>query len=531
MSIVSQIPFQTIPGFSRLVSDYITAAPALRHLYKYDFNIDAFAQVIADKAQDKTDRALLVSVLRKQYKNIDASDKTKQNIESLWSPDTFTITAAHQPCVLLGPVFNIYKISSTINLANQLKAKYPDKNFVPVFWMGSEDHDFNELGNTFIYGKKIEWPAAAGEAGAFGRRKLDTFGTVLDEAQAILGESSKPIIDKLRAGLGQFTRFGEYTRYVINELFAETGLVVIDQDDAELKKAFAPIIADELHNSNSIKALEGNLKWLIENYSVQAQPRDINLFYLGGNSRERIIKTDDGYVVNNTNVRFSDEQMKNMVETTPEVFSPNVILRPVYQELILPNLAFIGGAGELSYWLELKPVFEQHRVNYPMIVMRTSMTILNHASEKKLEKLGLSVIDFFGNIDQVISSFVKSKLSADIQFEAEKKSMEAMFDGIASKAETVDPTLKGTVMAEKQKQLNALEGLASRIVKAEKRKQEESINQIKALQQVIAPDDSWQERVENFLPFYLKDSNYINTIVESADPFSRSMLVINLDRS
>ena len=145
MSIVSQIPFQTIPGFNRLVGDYITGNPALRHLYKYDFNIDSFAQVIADKAKDNTDRALLVSALKRQYKGIEASDKTKLNIDSLLSPNTFTITAAHQPCVLLGPVFNIYKISSTINLANQLKAKYPANNFVPIFWMGTEDHDFDEL--------------------------------------------------------------------------------------------------------------------------------------------------------------------------------------------------------------------------------------------------------------------------------------------------------------------------------------------------------------------------------------------------
>lgn len=524
MSIVSTIPFQTIPGFSRLVSDYISGNPALRHLYKYDFNIESFAQVMADKAKDNTDRALLVSVLKRQYNNVAASDKTKLNIESLLSEKTFTITAAHQPCVLLGPVFNIYKISATINLALQLKAKYPDNNFVPVFWMGSEDHDFDELGHTYIYGKKVEWPAAPGEAGAFGRRKLETFVNVLNEAELILGESGKSLIEKLRAGLDKFTRFGEYTRYVINELFADTGLVVIDQDDAELKKKFAPIIADELENSSAIKALQDNLKWLDQNYSVQAQPRDINLFYLSDNSRIRIVKTDRGYEAG-VPLSFGEGLGERSV-----FLSPNVILRPVYQELILPNLAFIGGAGEVSYWLELKPVFDHHKVNYPMIVMRTSITVLNNASLRKLEKLGLSTLDFFGNIDQVISNFVKSKLSADMQFDTETKSLETLFDSIVGKAETVDPTLKGTVLAEKQKQLNALEALEGRILKAEKRKQEDSINQIKALQQIIAPDNSWQERIENFIPFYLKDPNYIQHIVDIADPFGRAMLVVNLDQ-
>ncbi len=529
MSIVSTIPLTSIPGFSRLVADYISGHPALRHLYKYDLNIDAFAQVMADKANDPIDRPLLVSVLKKQYHNVEASDKTKLNIESLLSPDTFTVTAAHQPCVMLGPVFNIYKISSTINLANQLKAKYPAKNFVPVFWMGSEDHDFDELGSTYIYGKKVEWPAAEGEGGAYGRRRLDTFVSVLNEAELILGEAGKPLIDKLRAGLDKFTRFGEYTRYVINELFADTGLVVIDQDDAELKQRFAPIIKDELEHSSAIKALDPALKWLEQNYSVQAQPREINLFHLGANYRERIVRTDDGYAVNNTEVRFPYAVMQKLVEDTPEVFSPNVILRPVYQELILPNLAFVGGAGELSYWLELKPVFEHHKVNYPMLVMRSSMTVLNTGQLRKLEKLGLTVADFLGNIDTLISNFVRSKLSAEMQFDEETKSLETLYDSIAGKAESVDPTLKATVLAEKQKQLNALQALEGRILKAEKRKQEDAINQIKALHTAIAPQNSWQERIENFSSFYLRDPQYIRNMVEAADPLLQSMLVVNLD--
>ena len=420
MSIVSQFPFSSIPGFSRLVADYMAGKPELKHLYKYDFNIDSFAQVMADKANDNTDRELLVRVLKSQYEGIASSEMTRQNIEALLDKNTFTITAAHQPCVLLGPVFNIYKISSTINLALQLKVKYPDKNFVPVFWMGSEDHDFEELGSTYIYGKKIEWPARDGEAGAYGRRKTDGFETILEEALAIAGEPAKPLIDKLREGLKTFTTFGPFTRYLINELFAETGLVVIDQDDAKLKQKFAPVILDELKNSSAIKAIDSNVKWLSTNYNAQATPRDINLFYLRDNSRERIIRAEDSYAVNNTSLKFSYSDLENLAVTKPELFSPNVILRPVYQELVLPNLAFVGGAGELSYWLELKPVFEYHKVNYPVLVMRSSMTVINASIQKKLDKLGLTVLDFFGDIEQVISAFVKSKLSPDIEFNTEK---------------------------------------------------------------------------------------------------------------
>jgi bacillithiol biosynthesis cysteine-adding enzyme BshC len=530
MPIVSAIPLQLIPGFTKLVGQYLTDNPALRHLYKYDFNIDAFTQIIADKSNDNTDRELLVRVLKKQYVNVTMTEHTALNIELLHAGTTFTVTAAHQPCVLLGPVFNIYKIASTINLANQLKAKYPEHNFVPVFWMGSEDHDFEELGTTVIYGKKIEWPAGEGEGGAFGRRRMQSFEKVLDEALAILGEPAREFIDKLREGLTKFKTFGPYTRYLINELFGETGLVVIDQDDAELKQKFSPIIADELKNSSAIKAIGSTIKWLNDNYTIQATPRDINLFYLGDNSRERIIKSKDAYEVNNTALTFTEAEILELASSKPELFSPNVILRPVYQELILPNLAFIGGAGELSYWMELKSVFEYHKVNYPMLVMRASMTMINNGIEKKMIKLGLTATDFLGNIDQTINSFVKSKLSDDIHFEEEKRNVALMFDSFSDKAEKVDPTLKATVQAEKQKQLNALDALEGKIVKAEKRKQEESINQIRSISQTFVPDQSWQERIENFLSFYVKDKSFVDNSVKLANPFSRDMLIVNQDR-
>ena len=217
----------------------------------------------------------------------------------------------------------------------------------------------------------------------------------------------------------------------------------------------------------------------------------------------------------------------SLVASDPGSFSPNVILRPVYQEMILPNLAFVGGAGELSYWLELKGVLEYHKVNYPMLVMRSSITMINSGIEKKMTKLGLSAIDFFGNVDQTINAFVKSKLSADIQFEEEKKTFASLFDSFANKAEMVDPTLRQSIMAEKQKQLNALEALEGKILKAEKRNQEESINQIRNLYQTFTPDHSWQERIENFIPFYAKDNSFVIESIKLADPFARAMRIIS----
>ena len=520
------IPLHSIAGFSPLVADYLMSSPTLRYLYKYDFNIEAFKEIIADKATNHTDRNLLVSVLEKQYEGIVPNALTKANIESLRSENTFTITAAHQPCVLLGPVFNIYKISSTINLALQLKAKYPNNNFVPIFWMGSEDHDFEELGNTCLYGKRVEWLPADGSGGAIGRYNIDHFEKVIDEVETIIGEPSKAFTTILRDGLNRFTTFGAYTRFIIHELFGDFGLVVIDQDDPQLKKSFGSIIAEELQHSTASKVVEPTIKWLSDNYHAQAAPRDINLFYLDKNSRNRIVKTDTGYQVHNTNLLFTHDEMLTLATTQPECFSPNVILRPVYQELVLPNLAFIGGAGELSYWLELRAIFEHFGVNFPMLVQRSSFTIVTAATQKKMDKLGLSVADFFDDVEAIISRYVKTKLSDEVLLDKEKKELETIFANITAKAEKVDITLTGAVNAEKQKQLTAIDAIAGKILKAEKRKQEESITQIRAVHQAIMPNGSWQEREENFLPYFTNDPNFISRVIKQANPLEMTMNII-----
>lgn len=529
-ALISKTPLPEIPGFSKLIGDYLKGEKNIRHLFKYEYRLDSFKEIIIDKAKDPTNRELLVKVLKKQYADIELSPATDANIAALLSSATFTLTAAHQPCVLLGPVFNIYKIASAINLAQELNSRQPENHFVPVFWMGSEDHDFEELSSTYVLGNKIEWPAHEGEAGAYGRRSLDGFEVVLNEAQAFAGGQALPLLEKLKEALSRFRTFGAYTRYLLHELFGEHGLVVIDQDDAELKQQFKSIIADELQFSTAAPCIGQSVDWLEKNYSVQASPREINLFYLSSNSRERIIRAEEDFAVNNTGLRFSRAQMLEMADKQPELFSPNVILRPLYQEMTLPNLAFIGGAGELSYWMELKDLFDHYRINFPMLVMRASMTVINSSAEKKMAKFGLSAAGLLGKPEHLVNRFIKSTLSGEAQLEKEKLSIAELFDAVAQKAENIDPTLKASVLGEKQKQLHALEALEAKFLKAEKRRQEETVSQLKALSNTFQPFQNWQERVENFLAFYSKDPNFIKNAVELAAPFEGAMLVINQDR-
>jgi bacillithiol biosynthesis cysteine-adding enzyme BshC len=505
-----------------LVKDYIKNTASLSSLYSHPFSIEGFEKAIQDKSNTDIDRALLVEVLKAQYEQIETSEIVRANIQSLSSDKTFTVVAAHQSCLFLGPLYNIYKISCAINLSKQLKNAFPAYNFVPVFWLGTEDHDVEELSSVNVNGKKITWQHTS--KGASGRWSTETLNAAFDELKTI-NSGNPELISLIESGLKKFTSFGAFTQFFVNEIFKEYGLVVLDQDNPKLKRKFTSIIRDEIFNSRAMKVLKPSIAFLEANYKVQAKPRDINFFYLGHNFRERIVfsEASQQFEVMNTGISFTREELESEIERTPERFSPNVIFRPLYQEVILPNLAFIGGGGELSYWLQLKPLFDYCKVPFPLLGLRNSAIILTEPISKKLTKLQLSVANFMNGEEQVVNEFVKQQINPDLYLSEELKSVGAVFDRIVEKATAVDATLNQSALTEKQKALTSVQNIESKILKAEKRKQETSVNQIRSVYSAIFPSGNFQERVENFIPYYSPE--FIASLVRVLNPFHHTVKV------
>lgn len=481
----------------QLVNDYIQGKGETRQFYKYLPHIDAFKQIIEDKAKDDIDRALLVKVLKNQYAGITSGQAVEKNIAALSLNNTYTVTAAHQPCLFMGPLYNVVKICAAINLSLQLKQRYPENNFVPVFWMGSEDHDMDELNHAYVKGKKLQWE---GGSGPVGRLSSELIKPLLPALKDLTGDTAA--VSALEEAVFNYASVGKVTQAFLNTLFKEHGLVVIDQDDALLKARFASVIEDEIFNKRAFTVLQESVKQLETLYKVQASPREINFFYLGEGFRERIVTGDeDSYAVNNRAEVFSAGEMKAAIKSAPESFSPNVIMRPLFQEMVLPNLAFIGGGGEISYWLELKPLFDYYKVNFPALVLRNSVAILPNAIKTKIEKAGLSVADVFRDPEKVLSEKVKEQADGQLSLSAYRAELEKIFEGIAQKAGAVDTTLTQSAAGEKQKALNALDNLEAKMLKAEKRKQETLSNQLWAIHEAIFPQEKLQERFESFIPY------------------------------
>jgi bacillithiol biosynthesis cysteine-adding enzyme BshC len=318
------------------------------------------------------------------------------------------------------------------------------------------------------------------------------------------------------------------TRFLANELFKKDGLVIIDGDSKELKKLFIPYAKEELlHQTSFKKVSESNL--LLESYKIQVNPREINLFYIEDNSRERIIFDNNRYKINTTLTEFSEAELLSDLENHPEKFSPNVILRPLYQEVILPNLCYIGGGGEIAYWLELKSNFDYNKVPFPILLLRNSVVLATEKRLKKAANLGLTWADLFLNQDDLINLKTKEYSQFTIDFSEQKDALKKQFEKLESIAHQTNTSFLGAVKAQETKQIKGLENLEKRLLKAEKRVHSDTLERITLLQNELFPNQSLQERQVNFSEFYEAfGADLISKLGYELDPLRTDFTIIKL---
>jgi len=520
------IPFEETKQFSKLFLNYINGEPQLRSFYSYTPEIASFKQAIADKRKEDTNRQLLVKVLKEQYEK--AKLDLPLSVESLTQENTFTVCTGHQLCLFTGPLYFIFKIISTINLADELKKQYPENNFVPIYWMASEDHDFQEIASIHLFGKTIEWKNQTG--GAVGRLNTASLQNVIDELKQLLGESenAKDLIQLFSDAYINHSNVAEATLYIVNQLFSQYGLVILNADDYLLKNELGKILKDDIFNNTNHKLVSASIAELEKTgIKPQVTPREINVFYMKEHIRERIEKEGNTYKVLNTDITFTKNELDEEIDLQCDRFSPNVVLRPLYQQKILPNIAYVGGPGEIAYWLEYKAMFDYHKINFPILIPRNFALISDEKTEQQIQKLGISKTDLFKDIDVLIKEFVSKNASAVISLKEQEDKLTVIFRELAEKVSAVDTTLKATVEAELQKTLGSLKNMEHKLLKSEKQKQETNINQIKKLKNKFLPEGILQERYDNFAPYYLKSGkNWIADLKEAFNPFEFKVLIL-----
>ncbi|UUC47243.1 bacillithiol biosynthesis cysteine-adding enzyme BshC [Flavobacterium cerinum] len=524
------ISYQESNYFTRLIVDYLDKKTETQSLYHRFPTLENFRNQLEEKAAhfSSDHRNKLADVLEKQYAATTASAATLQNITLLKDENTFTITTGHQLNLFTGPLYFLYKIISTINLTKELKAAYPTYHFVPVYWMATEDHDFEEINYFNFKSKKIKWNRdSSGPVGRLSTEGLDSVFDVFSKELGI-GNNAESLRQLFKNAYLKHTNLADATRYLANELFKEQGLVIIDGDNEALKREFIPYVKQELLEQTSFQNVTATSD-LLKAYNIQVNPREINLFYIEDQLRERIVYENGKYFVNGTSRWFTTEEILDELERCPEKFSPNVIMRPLYQEVILPNLAYIGGGGELAYWLELKSFFEASGIPFPILLLRNSALLATQKQAQKADKLGLSWADLFKKQPDLINEKVAGFSEFTIDFSEQRAHLEQQFAKLREIANQTDPSFSGAVNAQEKKQLKGLDNLEKRLLKAEKRNHHEQLSRITSLQNELFPNQNLQERIANFSEFYLEyGENLIPELFRQLKPLEQDFTVITL---
>jgi bacillithiol biosynthesis cysteine-adding enzyme BshC len=517
--------------FSRIATDYVSQAAGLQPFFQHQPTLDGIRQAITARQQFSTNRKLLVDELQKQYATVSRSAAVTENIQSLLSPDTFTVTTAHQNNIFTGPLYFVYKILHAISLSAQLKKELPQYHFVPVYYIGSEDADLEELNHIYLDGEKLVWDTQ--QKGAVGRMKIDAaLLKLIDrmEGQLSVQPYGKEIIGMVRQHYKSGDTLQHATFSFVNVLFAEYGLLILLPDNAALKKQMVPVFEDDLLHQTASGIVEKTAARIqAAGYKTQAHPREVNLFYLKDDMRERIEPRGDEYEVLNAGLPFSKDKILAELQWHPERFSPNVILRGLYQETILPNIAFIGGGGELAYWLELKDLFENYKVPYPALVLRNSFLVVEEKWQDKMNKLGFGLEEFFSKEQDLLNRLVKRDTANKLKLNGTLSQTEALYAAIKQQAVAIDTTLERHVDALRQKTVYRLQELEKKMLRAEKRKFSDQQRQIQAIRQQLFPKDGLQERYDNMSYFYAKwGRSFIDQLYKHSLGLEQEFVVLNV---
>lgn len=501
MEKIENISFQDIGSIPQLIKDFLNKKLKDFNNFVFDENLVKSKTGNKQKFFTSEKREILSKVLHKQLSYLQISESQEFNLNSILSENTFTVTTGHQLNLFTGPVFFIYKILQTIKLAEVLNENHPESHFVPIFWMATEDHDFDEINHFRTENDFFEIKEKSG--GAVGKIEVEDAFFISQFAEdfkdSVFGTE---LILIMKNAYRKGNTLAEATRILVHELFSEYGLLIIDGDEYELKNQMKTVFKNELLNEMLFNSTKSKVDFLKSEYGkVQVNPREINLFYLS-ETRNRIDKSGDRYHIVDTDKSFSEKEILSELENSPEKFSPNAVLRPAFQESVLPNIAYIGGNAEIMYWLELPDYFSEAGIPFPFLVPRNSMLMISEKNFTKIQKSGLDFKDFLQDFATLSKDFLLDKNEILESIQQKEEMLKNQFSELRLNAELTDKTFGNLVAAEETRQLKSFDKMRKRLLRAEKIKQKEKLERLENLFLEIHPRGIWQERVYNFSVFY-----------------------------
>jgi bacillithiol biosynthesis cysteine-adding enzyme BshC len=495
------INFSDIPGHNNLFLDYLYEFENVKEFYKYNFRDQEQFEEIFKKISEseRINPSLLKKNLLTQYSGLTTSNKTRKNIDLLSKDNTLAVVTGQQLGLLGGPMYTFYKIITTLKLSKRLNDKYDDYTFVPVFWMEGDDHDFNEVRSINVIGNENTIKNIGYKEQIDPDDAKKSVGTLeLDDA---LDDFFNVLDDNLRK-----TEFKDTSsfRELIHSLFDEYGLVILNPSDKKVKEILKPVFRKEIVDFREHTEKLVNVSARLEEvYHAQVKVKPVNLFYSTDDGRYSIEPVENEFRLRRKRISFSQEGLLEKVDKEPERFSPNVLLRPICQDYLLPTAFYIGGPSEISYFAQVTSLYEFYKLQTPIIYPRSSATLLESNINKTLDKYNISFNDIFMGADELKKKVVDSltENNVDDVFAETEQDVELAIDRLRERLYDVDKTIADTSKKYRSKIFNSLNELKSKAEQAENQKFEVTLRQMERASTMLFPSNNLQERELNYTYF------------------------------
>lgn len=509
LSSTSRLPFDSFGSFPKLFKSYLSDYPSVAEFYPGDFRDPEVRRKAAAAAADfPRDRERLVEILLDQNERWGGDEKVRGNIESLRSPDSAAVVTGQQVGLLIGPLYTPYKIITVLQLAERL-AEETGRPVVPIFWLEGEDHDFQEISGIKIFHNSgtasLQYhgnaPAESGNHGPVGRLVLtEEIEQITAEIDALLPptEFKEKVLGAIREAYRPGVTLLDAFARLLRAIFKDSGLILIDPGDIRLKQLSAPLFKKELQEFTETYArLEEVSSRLQDRFHVQVHPRPVQLFLIDEDGRFSLNAGDDGFSLRGKQATYDLDELLAFSDSRPEKFSPNVVMRPLMQDYLLPTAAYVAGPGEISYFAQFKPIYEWAGIPMPVIYPRATVTLVEHRIRKQLERYDLNLLDFEGDIETLFRRVVLSELDVDLEgaFETATKQLREIVSTLKPAIQQVDASLLKSSEALRVTLEKEIGKFKDRVVKAEKRRHDELYGRLEKARDQLFPGGKLQERV------------------------------------
>ena len=511
------INYSDLPDYQNLFLDYLYEFDNVSKFYPKNFReIENYNRTLEDlKNYIRPHREEVSDIIRKQYSDYKISKQTDTNIESLKSENTFAVVTGQQVAIFGGPLYTFYKVITTIKLCSQLKEKYDEYNFVPIFWMEGDDHDFEEVKSINIFDKtnsikKIIYDDGLDEEierGSVGSLKFnENIKSTINELEDSLRDTEykNDLLNLIKKCYSEGTKFKEAFKKLLHSFFDEYGLIIFDPQDKEVKEILLPIFKKEIESfSDHTNEIVLKSAELDDIYHAQVKVKPVNLFYSDEKGRYLIEPVDEEFRFKGKRKRIGKIELLNLLHYDPSSFSPNVLLRPICQDYILPTAVYVGGPSELSYFAQVMPNYSFFEVVDQIIFPRSSATIIEKHIFSTLQKYDLSISDIFRKKRELINRVLKSISDIDINslFSETKNNIDLELEKIKSTLLAIDKNLIDSTNKSMQRIFQNLEVIKEKSEKAQAAKHETVIKQLDKVRMVIYPQENLQERELSFINF------------------------------